>query len=94
MNPDHFDNLKTTYTTWTLIDSDGNTVSFKVLNNGGSVTITQKSGGSFMVSREDARKHWNRYMDDGYRVHNKSTTYDMDEFHETENFYYGIRRVG
>ena len=73
MNPDHFDNLKTTYTTWILIDSDGNTVSFKVLNNGGSVTITQESGGSFMVSREDARKHWNRYMDNGYRISNKST---------------------
>ena len=78
MNPEHFDNLKTTYTTWILIDSDGNTVSFKVLNNGGSVTITQKSGGSFMVSREDARKHWNRYMDNGYRISNKSTKYDVD----------------
>ena len=86
MNPEHFDNLKTTYTTWTLIDSDGNTVSFKVLNNGGSVTITQKSGGSFMVSREDARKHWNDYMNNGYRISNRCTNYDMDEFHKMKRF--------
>ena len=82
MNPEHFDNLKSSYTVWTLIDSDGNTVLFKVPHNGDAVTITQESGGSFMTNKDDARKHWNRYMENGYRISNKSINYDMDEFHK------------
>ena len=77
MNPEHFDNLKSSYTVWTLIDSDGNTVLFKVPHNGDAVTITQESGGSFMTNKDDARKHWNRYMENGYRISNKSVKYDI-----------------
>ena len=83
MNPEHFDNLKTTSTVWTLIDPNGNTVTFKVPCNDGEVTITNGDrDAGFIVSREDARKHWNDYMNNGYRISNKCTKYDMDEFHE------------
>ena len=80
MNPEHFDNLKSSYTVWTLIDSDGNTVLFKVPHNGDAVTITQESGGSFMTNKDDARKHWNRYMENGCRISNKSTKYESTKY--------------
>tara|TARA_Y100001937_G_scaffold38491_1_gene54734 strand:- start:4743 stop:5132 length:390 start_codon:yes stop_codon:yes gene_type:complete len=79
VNPEHFDNLKTTSTVWTLIDPNGNTVTFKVPCNDGEVTIT--NGGrdaGFIVSREDARKHWNDYMNNEYRISNRCTNYDKE----------------
>ena len=82
MNPEDFNNIKTTHTIWTLIDSNGNTVKFKVPSSGNRVTITDNSCGKYQCHRETARDKWNYYMKKGYHISNKCVDHDMDEFHE------------
>jgi len=81
MNPEDFENISTTYTIWTLIDSNGNSVTFKVPSSGNRVTITDNSCGKYQCHRETARDKWNYYMKKGYHISNKCVDYDMDEFY-------------
>ena len=81
MNPEDFENISTTHTIWTLIDSNGNSVTFKVPSSGNRVTITDNSCGKYQCHRETARDKWNDYMKKGYHISNKCVDYDMDEFY-------------
>mgnify|MGYP003141433409 FL=1 len=81
MNPEDFENINTTHTIWTLIDSNGNSVTFKVPSSGNRVTITDNSCGKYQCHRETARDKWNDYMKKGYHISNKCVDYDMDEFY-------------
>ena len=81
MNPEDFENINTTHTIWTLIDSNGNSVTFKVPSSGNRVTITDNSCGKYQCHRETARGKWNDYMKKGYHISNKCVDYDMDEFY-------------
>ena len=67
MNPDYYNEEE--FIIWKIADSDGNTASFKVLNkgNGRTVIITDESGGSIVVDKNNAREHWKVYMNRGYR---------------------------
>ena len=55
MNPDYYDSDG--FIIWKIADSDGNTASFKVLDkgNGRTVIITDESGGSIVVDKDNAR---------------------------------------
>ena len=81
MNPEDFENISTTHTIWTLIDSNGNSVTFKVPSSGNRVTITDNSCDKYRCHRETARDKWNDYMKKGYHISNKCVDYDMDEFY-------------
>tara|TARA_R100000008_G_scaffold72651_1_gene50911 strand:+ start:210 stop:626 length:417 start_codon:yes stop_codon:yes gene_type:complete len=83
MNTEDFDNLNTTRTVWTLIDSDGNVVIFKVPKKG-SVMLVDAGGGISRMDKDRARRRWREYMDNGYRISNKCVDYDMVEFHKTK----------
>ena len=70
MNPDYYNS--DSFIIWKIADSDGNTASFKVLDkgNGRTVIITDESGGSIVVDKNNAREHWKVYMNRGFRLVN------------------------
>lgn len=80
MNPEDYKNLNTTCTIWTLNDSDGNVVVFKVPEKG-SVMLVDAGGGISRMDKDRARRRWREYMDNGYRISNKCIDHDMDEFY-------------
>ena len=76
MNPDVHKTAETI--TWTLIDSNGNVVTFKV--SPGRVLI--EDGDEWRgVDKEKGRRIWKEYMDKGFRVQNKFVHNDMKKFH-------------
>ena len=77
MNPDY-----TAETiTWTLIDSNGNVVTFKV--SPGRVLI--EDGDELRgVDKEKGRRIWKEYMDKGFRVQNKCVHHDMKKFNRAK----------
>ena len=76
MNPDSYKTAETI--TWTLIDSNGNVVTFKV--SPGRVLI--EDGDELRgVDKEKGRRIWKEYMDKGFRVQNKCVHHDMDKFY-------------
>ena len=77
MNPDY-----TAETiTWTLIDSNGNVVTFKV--SPGRVLV-QDGDECRGVDKEKGRRFWKEYMDKGFRVQNKCVDHDMKKFYATK----------
>tara|TARA_Y100000004_G_scaffold178184_1_gene220520 strand:- start:568 stop:978 length:411 start_codon:yes stop_codon:yes gene_type:complete len=78
VNPDYYNSEG--YIIWKIADSDGNTASFKVLDKG-NVIITDETGGSFVVDKNNAREHWKVYMNRGFRLTNSSIIHDMKKFH-------------
>ena len=85
MNPDYHTNKSTAdYTIWTLKDSEGNVVSFKVRNRTPSpqVEVTDENGkvGNYLLAT--ARNIWNEYIRQGFVVQNKCVNHDMDKFYE------------
>ena len=87
MNPEDFKNLNTTRTIWTLRDSDGNVVIFKVPDErSGTVIVVDAGGDVRRINKDLARQRWKEYMDNGYRISNKCIDYAMDEFHNMKRY--------
>jgi len=79
MNPDFHKTAETI--TWTLKDSNGNVVTFKV--SPGRVLI--KDGDEWRgVDKEKGRQIWKEYMDKGFRVQNKCVQHDMKKFYSAK----------
>ena len=79
MNPDFHKTAETI--TWTLIDSNGNVVTFKV--SPGRVLI--QDGDEWRgVDKEKGRRIWKEYMDKGFRVQNKCVQHDMKKFNRAK----------
>ena len=77
MNPDFHKTAETI--TWTLKDSNGNVVTFKLAE---FCTVTIQYGDEWrQVDKEHARRIWKEYMDRGFRVQNKCVHHDMKKFH-------------
>ena len=80
MNPDFHKTAETI--TWTLKDSEGNLVKFK-LAPGCSITI--EDGDELRgVDKEKGRRIWKEYMDKGFRVQNKCVDHDMKKFYASK----------
>ena len=81
MNPDFPYHKTTDYTTYTLTDGNGNTVSFKVRGNN-KVDFTDLTGktGTYLIHA--ARNFWNEYVRRGFNVVNKCLHHDMKKFHK------------
>ena len=76
MNPDFHKTAETI--TWTLKDSNGNVVKFKV--SPGRVLV--EDGDEWRgVDKEKGRRIWKEYMDKGFRIQNKCVHHDMKKFH-------------
>ena len=76
MNPDFHKTAETI--TWTLKDSEGNRVAFKV--SPGRVLV--QDGDEWRgVDKEKGRRMWKEYMDKGFRVQNKCVDHNMDKFY-------------
>ena len=87
MNPEDLNNLNTTRTIWTLRDSDGNVVIFKVPDErGGTVIVVDAGGDVRRINKDLARQRWKEYMDNGYRISNKCIDYAMNEFHNMKRY--------
>ena len=79
MNPDFHKTAETI--TWTLKDSNGNVVTFKV--SPGRVLI--KDGDEWRgVDKEKGRQIWKEYMDKGFRVQNKCVDHNMKKFNRAK----------
>ena len=79
MNPDFHKTAETI--TWTLKDSAGNVVAFKV--SPGRVLI--RDGDELRgVDKEKGRRIWKEYMDKGFRVQNKCVNHDMKKFYSAK----------
>ena len=76
MNPDFHKTAETI--TWTLKDSEGNRVAFKV--SPGRVLV-QDGDEWRQVDKEKGRRIWKEYMDKGFRVQNKCVDHNMDKFY-------------
>lgn len=87
MNPDFPYHKTTDYTTYTLTDGNGNTVSFKVRGNCTKVDFTDLSGKTGTYLRYAARNFWNEYVRRGFNVVNKCIHHDMKKFHKAYNDY-------
>mgnify|MGYP003150197322 CR=1 FL=1 len=79
MNPDFHKTAETI--TWTLIDSNGNVVTFKV--SPGRVLV-QDGDELRGVDKEKGRRIWKEYMDKGFRVQNKCVHHDMKKFYSAK----------
>ena len=79
MNPDFHKTAETI--TWTLKDSEGNLVIFKVAP--GRVLI-QDGDEWHGVDKEKGRRFWKEYMDKGFRVQNKCINHDMEKFNRAK----------
>tara|TARA_R110002020_G_scaffold198185_1_gene399355 strand:+ start:138 stop:602 length:465 start_codon:yes stop_codon:yes gene_type:complete len=91
LNPDFHDIHNTAeYTTWTLKDSEGNVVTFKVLNRVGKdhyVEVVENSktkGASGKYLLVAARNMWDEYIRRGFRVQNKCVSHDMEKFYDAK----------
>ena len=90
MNPDFHDTHNTAETiTWTLKDSEGNVVTFKVLNRLAPPQVevvenskTEGKSGKYLLAA--ARKMWDEYIRRGFRVHHKCINHDMKKFYDTK----------
>ena len=81
MNPDNFNNKTAESITWTLKDSNGNVVTFKV--SPGRVLV--QDGDEWRgVDKEKGRRIWKEYMDKGFRVQNKCVDHDMKKFYDAK----------
>ena len=81
MNPDNFNNKTAESITWTLKDSNGNVVTFKV--SPGRVLV--QDGDEWRgVDKEKGRRIWKEYMDKGFRVQNKCIDHDMKKFNRAK----------
>ena len=81
MNPDNFNNKTAESITWTLKDSNGNVVTFKV--SPGRVLV--QDGDEWRgVDKEKGRRIWKEYMDKGFRVQNKCVQHDMEKFNRAK----------
>ena len=79
MNPDFHKTAETI--TWTLKDSEGNLVRFKV--SPGRVLV--QDGDEWRgVDKESGRRIWKEYMDKGFRVQNKCVHHDMKKFNRAK----------
>ena len=78
MNPESHKTAETI--TWTLKDSEGNRVAFK-LAEFSTVMIQYGDNEWRQVDKEHARRIWKEYMDRGFRVQNKCVNHDMKKFH-------------
>ena len=88
MNPDFHKTAETI--TWTLIDSNGNVVTFKV--SPGRVLI--QDGDEWRgVDKEKGRRIWKEYMDKGFRVHNKCVDHNMKKFNRAKRREEEIRKI-
>ena len=81
MNPDNYNNKTAESITWTLKDSNGNVVTFKV--SPGTVLI-QDGDEWHEVDKEKGRRVWKEYIDKGFRVQNKCINHDMKKFHDAK----------
>ena len=81
MNPDNFNNKTAESITWSLKDSNGNVVTFKV--SPGRVLI-QDGDKWHGVDKEKGRRFWKEYMDKGFRVQNKCVHHDMKKFNRAK----------
>ena len=79
MNPDFHKTAETI--TWTLKDSAGNVVTFKV--SPGRVLV-QDGDELRGVDKEKGRRIWKEYMDKGFRVQNKCVNHDMKKFYSAK----------
>lgn len=76
MNPDFHKTAETI--NWTLKDSEGNVVTFKVAPG----TVTIEDGDEWrQVDKEKGRRIWKEYMDKGFRIQNKCVHHDMKKFY-------------
>lgn len=82
MNPDFHETYNTAETiTWTLKDSEGNLVIFKV--SPGRVLV--QDGDEWRgVDKEKGRRIWKEYMDKGFRIRNKCVQHDMKKFNRAK----------
>ena len=88
MNPDFHKTAETI--TWTLIDSNGNVVTFKV--SPGRVLI--QDGDEWRgVDKEKGRRIYKEYMDKGFRVHNKCVDHNMKKFNRAKRREEEIRKI-
>tara|TARA_R110002167_G_C12440577_1_gene630789 strand:- start:54 stop:446 length:393 start_codon:yes stop_codon:yes gene_type:complete len=83
MNPDIPNTAE--YTMWTLKDSEGNVVTFKVRNRTAPPQVEvmderRRIGNYLLVA---ARNMWNEYIRQGFVVQNKCVNHDMDKFHKS-----------
>ena len=82
MNPDLHETYNTAETiTWTLKDSEGNLVIFKV--SPGRVLV-QDGDEWHGVDKEKGRRIWKEYMDKGFRIQNKCVQHDMKKFYDAK----------
>ena len=82
MNPDLHETHNTAETiTWTLKDSEGNLVIFKV--SPGRVLV-QDGDEWHGVDKEKGRRIWKEYMDKGFRIRNKCVQHDMKKFYSAK----------
>ena len=82
MNPDIPNTAE--YTMWTLKDSEGNVVTFKVRNRTAPPQVEvmderRRIGNYLLVA---ARNMWNEYIRQGFVVQNKCVNHDMDKFYD------------
>lgn len=94
MNPDYYPNTHKTaeYTVWTLKDSEGHVVIFKVHNRKAPPQVscvevtenskTQGRSGNYLLVT--ARKMWDEYIRQGFRVQNKCVSHDMKKFYDVK----------
>ena len=85
MNPDYYNTDNTEeFTTWTLKDSEGNIVSFKVPKY--TTVVIRENGGEEVrhVDKDLARRLWKEYMDRGFRISNKCVNHDMKKFYDAK----------
>ena len=85
MNPDFPYHKTTDYTTYTLTDANGNSVSFKVRNH--KVDFTDEHGKTGTYLNKAGRNFWNEYVRRGFNVVNKCIHHNMKEFHKAHNEY-------
>ena len=91
MNPDFHETHNTAETiTWTLKDSEGNLVIFKV--SPGRVLV-QDGDEWHGVDKEKGRRIWKEYMDKGFRVHNKCVDHNMKKFNRAKRREEEIRKI-
>ena len=82
MNPDMPNTAETII--WTLKDSEGNVVTFKVLNRKAppQVVVQDENGAVGKYLLVAGRKMWDEYIRQGFVVQNKCVNHDMDKFYE------------
>jgi hypothetical protein len=91
MNPDFQPRKTTGHITWTLNDSKGNVITFKVQQGNipphlSSVEVTDENGkvGNYLLVA--ARNMWDEYIRQGFTVQNKCIHHDMDNFYDKKRW--------